>query len=99
MDYKVGGTYTKRIMRDALGNFTRDTRTDVTKLLECSMNGFKDHLKMKWRHLYINKGFKKIKEARHFQIKQIQIGVMDKIWALLMPELWKKALFGEEKSK
>ena len=102
---KVGGTYTKRIMRDALkGILPESIRTRRDKigwnapLHEWLQGPLKNEIEIS-----ISKqgSQKKIKDTwKHFQNKKNpNWSDGQKIWALLMPELWKKAIFNEEKSK
>jgi len=99
---KVGGTYTKRIMRDALRGILPEsirTRRDKIGWNAPLHEWLQGPLKNEMETFIYKQGLqKKIKEAwRHFQNKtNPNWSDGQKIWALLMPELWKKALFGEK---
>ena len=95
---KVGGTYTKRIMRDALKGILPEqirTRRDKIGWNAPLHEWFKDSYKSEIDKL-IKKGVfpKKIKKAwQKFQKKKnINYSDGEKLWSLLMPVLWKRSL-------
>ena len=100
---KVGGTYTKRIMRDALkGILPEQIRTRRDKIgWNAPLNEwFKGPLKGEIEELIkTNMLSQKIKNAwKLFQKKQNPKHTDgQEIWALLMPELWKKSLSRDKK--
>lgn len=95
---KVGGTYTKRIMRDALKGILPEqirTRRDKIGWNAPLHEWFKDSYKSEIEKLINNEVFsKKIQKAwEKFQKKEIKnFADGQKLWSLLMPELWKKSL-------
>ena len=101
---KVGGTYTKRIMRDALKGILPEsirTRRDKIGWNAPLYEWLQGPLKNEIENFIINKKLqKKTKEAWiNFQNKKNpNWSDGQKIWALVMPELWKNALFNENSS-
>ena len=102
---KVGGTYTKRIMRDALKGILPEkirTRRDKIGWNAPHHEWFKGPLKNEIENLNKKNALpKKIQEAwKKFQ-KKPKPNFVDgqKIWILLMPELWKKSLILKNISK
>lgn len=95
---KVGGTYTKRIMRDALKGILPEqirTRRDKIGWNAPLHEWFKGPLKNEIEKLIKkNELPKKIKEAwQKFQKeKNPNFDDGQKVWKLLMPELWKSSL-------
>lgn len=95
---KVGGTYTKRIMRDALKGImpeTIRTRRDKIGWNAPLYEWFKSSLKNEVDEL-IKKNVlsKKIKKAWKSFHKKKNPSFLDgqKLWMILMPELWKRSL-------
>jgi asparagine synthase (glutamine-hydrolysing) len=96
---KVGGTYTKRIMRDALKGILPEairTRRDKIGWNAPLNQWFKGPLKNEIEQL-IKKELlseKAIKAFKEFQKKtNPDFSEGQKIWEILMPELWKRSLF------
>jgi asparagine synthase (glutamine-hydrolysing) len=95
---KVGGTYTKRIMRDALKGILPEairTRRDKIGWNSPLHEWFKGPLKSEIDKLIEKKLLSKkvIKAFQEFQKKpNPDFSDGQKIWALLMPELWKRSL-------
>lgn len=98
---KVGGTYTKRIMRDALKGILPDsirTRRDKIGWNAPLHEWLQGPLKSEIETIIVSHKFpQKVKEAwQNFQKKtNPNFSEGQKVWALLMPELWKKALIGD----
>jgi asparagine synthase (glutamine-hydrolysing) len=96
---KVGGTYTKRIMRDALkGILPEEIRTRRDKigwnapLHEWFRGPLKSEIDELFRKNLLSKKNKKAWEL--FQKKNIpDMAEGQKIWKVLLPELWKNSLF------
>ncbi len=95
---KVGGTYTKRIMRDALKGILPDqirTRRDKIGWNAPVHEWFKGPLKNEIENFIKNNALpKKTKEAWKMFKKKSKPNFVDgqKIWVLLMPEFWKRSL-------
>jgi asparagine synthase (glutamine-hydrolysing) len=95
---KVGGTFTKRIMRDALkGILPESIRTRRDKigfnapLHEWLKSTFKDEIeKLIEKNLLPKKIIKAFQEFQKIANPDFREG--EKIWMLLMPELWKRSL-------
>jgi len=96
---KVGGTYTKRIMRDALKGILPEpirTRRDKIGWNAPLHEWFKGPLKNEIEEIIKkDKLSKEIKKLFQDLQKKTNPNFMDgqKLWSLLMPELWKKSLF------
>ncbi|MDB4154681.1 asparagine synthase (glutamine-hydrolyzing) [Candidatus Pelagibacter sp.] len=95
---KVGGTYTKRIMRDALKGILPEpirTRRDKIGWNAPLHEWFKGPLKNEIEKIIkkkalpkkINKAWKKFQKKTNPNFDESQ-----KVWMLLMPELWKRSL-------
>ena len=95
---KVGGTFTKRIVRDALKGILPEeirTRRDKIGWNAPLHEWFKDPFKEEIEKLIKNEDLpKKVKNAwRIFQTKKNPIySDGQKLWTVLMPELWKRSL-------
>ena len=95
---KIGGTYTKRIMRDALKGILPEqirTRRDKIGWNAPLHEWFKGPLKQEIEKLIEKKELSKnvINVWQKFQKKKNPIySDGQKIWRLLMPELWKRSL-------
>ena len=98
---KVGGTYTKRIMRDALKGILPEsirTRRDKIGWNAPLHEWLQGPLKSEIDDLMFKDGLpqKVIDAWQQFQKKNNpNFSEGQKVWALLMPELWKKALVKE----
>ena len=96
---KVGGTYTKRIMRDALKGILPEqirTRRDKIGWTAPMHEWFKGPLKNEIETMVSSNSMpKKVEEVwKKFQkIKNPNYMDGHKVWEFLMPYLWKKALF------
>ena len=95
---KIGGTYTKRIVRDALKGILPEeirTRRDKIGWNAPLHEWFKGPFKEEIEKLIKNEDLpKKVKNAwRIFQTKKNPIySDGQKLWTVLMPELWKRSL-------
>jgi asparagine synthase (glutamine-hydrolysing) len=95
---KVGGTYTKRIIRDALKGIIPEqirTRRDKIGWNAPLHEWFKSSLKKEIEtFIQIEKLPKKIKNLFEDLQKKANPNFLDgqKLWSLLMPELWKRSL-------
>jgi len=95
---KVGGTYTKRIMRDALKGILTDkirTRRDKIGWNAPTHEWFKGSMKSEIESFIENNSLpQNIQKAWKEFKKKIDPNFEDgqKIWIMLMPELWKKSL-------
>jgi asparagine synthase (glutamine-hydrolysing) len=102
---KVGGTYTKRIMRDALKGILPEqirTRRDKIGWNAPLHEWFKGPLKNEIEKIIKKEVLpKKIKEAwLKFQKKSNpNFKESEKVWLLLMPELWKRSLITKKLGK
>ena len=96
---KIGGTYTKRIMRDALKGILPEpirTRRDKIGWNAPFHEWFRGSLKSEIEELIatdvlsqkVKKAWQQFQKKTNPNFKDGQI-----IWTSLMPELWKKALF------
>lgn len=97
-DSKVGGTFTKRIMRDALKGILPEkirVRRDKIGWNAPLHEWFQDSLRKEIEELIINEKLSKktINAWKKFQKKSNpNFNDGQKIWRKLMPELWKKSL-------